>query len=169
MGQSICSSPGLVTTFFFFSLPSSNLLLINFLSKLVLFFFCKKIKKVTCLVIYLENITYTCCCIYSLAQTFLNVCFLVLVFRELLILPARCVRFLAVSLSVVCLVKHTVHLVKCHSLLRQIWVCASINAKMVAQGLLLHQNAIRCLGAYNRTNLHLWRGKHDFIAIDLFK
>ena len=60
----------------FFRLPSSNLLLINFLSKLVLFFFCKKIKKVTCLVIYLENITYTCCCIYSLAQTFFKRVFL---------------------------------------------------------------------------------------------
>ena len=92
----------------FFKLPLSNLLLINFSSKFVLFLFCQKIQKVTHLKICLENITYTCCCVYSLAQTLLKHV-LVLVFQEIVILPAHCLRFLAVSLSVVCLVKHTVH------------------------------------------------------------
>ena len=105
----------------------------------------------TCLEIYLENVTYTCCCIYSLAQTFFKRVFFGSCVSRIINFACK---FLAVRLSVVCLVKHTVHLVKCHSLL-QICICASIDAKMVTQGLLFHQNVISFMGAYNRTNLHL--------------
>lgn len=97
----------------------------------------------TCLEIYLENITYTCCCIYSLAQTFFKRVFFGSCVSRIINFACK---FLAVSLSVVYHVKHTVHLVKCHSLL-QICICASIDAKMVTQGLLFHQNVIRFFGS----------------------